>query len=122
MSASLWRSFVRVSSVHIGRLSPIPVASSTVRFCSGTGGGGKIPRPANLGMRAKKEDATKGKGPVSWVNLGVTGVVVLSMVIIFLYKIVTSLLKTIQVRCFCPEIFYSTVFKCESFKSFKVLI
>lgn len=36
-------------------------------------------------MRAKRDDATKGKGPVSWVNLGVTGVVVLSMLGAYYY-------------------------------------
>ena len=72
--------FPRISSFISGRPT-----SGPARFASGGGAGGsnpgsKLPRPDSIGMRSKKEDPTQNKGPVSWVNLGVTGVVVMSMV------------------------------------------
>ena len=92
MSGLLWRNLVKcthASYFNFGRLVPVSGSSYSVRFSS-TGGGGdpqKVPRPESLGSRTKKEDSTKGKGPVSWVNLGVTGVVVLSMVRLFAPKL-----------------------------------
>jgi hypothetical protein len=78
--SGLWSRLSPVSGSSIGSGS----SSGFVRFCSSGDPSKKIARPEEgFGYRAKKEDATKGKGPVSWVNLGVTGVVVLSMVSLF---------------------------------------
>ncbi len=84
MSIFLRRNLSQISGLW-SRLSPVSGSSSGfVRFCSSGDPSKKIARPEDgFGYRAKKEDATKGKGPVSWVNLGVTGVVVLSMVSLF---------------------------------------
>jgi hypothetical protein len=87
------QSIVTMSMTMLRCLPKLPQISSvlarrlvlgSVRSCSGGTNSGvdkKLPRPESLGARAKKDDGTKNKGPVSWVNLGVTGVIVLSMVI-----------------------------------------
>ena len=86
-----------MSSLFLGSLSKLPRFYSTlkrlsspmtffpIRSCSNASGPEKkLPRPEGLGSRATKEsDDAKNRGPVSWVNLSVTGVVILSMVIMY---------------------------------------
>merc|ERR1711894_376687 len=45
----------------------------------------KIPKPAEFSKRRVKEDSSKGKGPVSWVNAIVSGVALSAVIGTYLY-------------------------------------
>ena len=45
----------------------------------------KVPRPAEMSKQRVKVDGTKGKGPVSWINVAVSGVALGAIIGTYLY-------------------------------------
>ena len=67
----------------------IPIASRINRspnlICQRYLCDGKVPRPAEMSKQRVKVDGTKGRGPVSWVNVAASGLVLSAIIGTYLY-------------------------------------